>query len=120
MSCVISRGPNVLFASTISRTSTAVAGTIAQNSRRSRLRGETHPRSCKKALLQENLACSPLLRASGGSRTHNPRITNAVLCRLKLRWHTTGQPRQTAGNQVNLRRCEKGVKGWCDTDLRLH
>ncbi len=25
-------------------------------------------------------------RASGGSRTHNPRITNAVLCRLKLRW----------------------------------
>src|SRR5438552_2259783 len=27
-------------------------------------------------------------RASGGSRTHNPRITNAVLCRLKLRWHS--------------------------------
>ena len=25
-------------------------------------------------------------RASGGSRTHNPRITNAVLCQLKLRW----------------------------------
>ena len=25
-------------------------------------------------------------RASGGSRTRNPRITNAVLCRLKLRW----------------------------------
>ena len=26
------------------------------------------------------------LRASGGNRTHNPRITNAVLCQLKLRW----------------------------------
>ena len=26
------------------------------------------------------------VRASGGSRTHNPRITNAVLCQLKLRW----------------------------------
>jgi hypothetical protein len=25
-------------------------------------------------------------RASGGSRTRNPRITNAVLCQLKLRW----------------------------------
>lgn len=25
-------------------------------------------------------------RASEGSRTLNPRITNAVLCRLKLRW----------------------------------
>ncbi len=25
-------------------------------------------------------------KASGGSRTHNPRITNAVLCQLKLRW----------------------------------
>ncbi len=24
--------------------------------------------------------------ASGGSRTRNPRITNAVLCQLKLRW----------------------------------
>ncbi len=31
---------------------------------------------------------SPNARASGGSRTRNPRITNAVLCRLKLRWHT--------------------------------
>ena len=26
------------------------------------------------------------VRASGGSRTRNPRITNAVLCQLKLRW----------------------------------
>ena len=26
------------------------------------------------------------MRASGGNRTHNPRITNAVLCQLKLRW----------------------------------
>ncbi len=26
------------------------------------------------------------LRASGESRTRNPRITNAVLCQLKLRW----------------------------------
>lgn len=26
--------------------------------------------------------------ASGGSRTRNPRITNAVLCQLKLRWQT--------------------------------
>jgi hypothetical protein len=26
-------------------------------------------------------------KASGGSRTRNPRITNAVLCQLKLRWH---------------------------------
>ncbi len=26
------------------------------------------------------------VRASGGNRTHNPRITNAVLCQLKLRW----------------------------------
>src|SRR5258708_7342078 len=25
-------------------------------------------------------------KASGGSRTRNPRITNAVLCQLKLRW----------------------------------
>jgi hypothetical protein len=25
-------------------------------------------------------------KASDGSRTHNPRITNAVLCQLKLRW----------------------------------
>src|SRR5262249_39362139 len=30
--------------------------------------------------------------ASGGSRTHNPRITNAVLCRLKLRWHLAMKP----------------------------
>ena len=28
-------------------------------------------------------------RASGGSRTRNPRITNAVLCQLKLRWRMT-------------------------------
>ena len=27
-----------------------------------------------------------ITRASGGSRTRNPRITNAVLCQLKLRW----------------------------------
>jgi hypothetical protein len=26
------------------------------------------------------------VRASGRSRTDNPRITNAVLCQLKLRW----------------------------------
>jgi hypothetical protein len=26
--------------------------------------------------------------ASGGNRTHNPRITNAVLCQLKLRWRS--------------------------------
>ena len=30
-------------------------------------------------------------RASGGSRTHNPRITNAVLCQLKLRWRRVRQ-----------------------------
>ena len=30
-------------------------------------------------------------RASGGSRTRNPRITNAVLCQLKLRWHGRGE-----------------------------
>jgi hypothetical protein len=29
---------------------------------------------------------SDSVRASGGSRTRNPRITNAVLYRLKLRW----------------------------------
>ena len=28
-------------------------------------------------------------RASEGSRTLNPRITNAVLCRLKLRWQAS-------------------------------
>ena len=27
-------------------------------------------------------------KASGGNRTHNPRITNAVLCQLKLRWRS--------------------------------
>ena len=27
-------------------------------------------------------------RASAGSRTRNPRITNAVLYQLKLRWHS--------------------------------
>ncbi len=35
-------------------------------------------------------ATTPAARtASGGSRTRNPRITNAVLCQLKLRWHAT-------------------------------
>ena len=29
-------------------------------------------------------------KASGGSRTRNPRITNAVLCQLKLRWPVVG------------------------------
>jgi hypothetical protein len=28
------------------------------------------------------------IKASDGSRTHNPRITNAVLCQLKLRWRS--------------------------------
>ena len=39
--------------------------------------------------MSQALTCQS--RASGGSRTHNPRITNAVLCRLKLRW-----PREAA------------------------
>ena len=30
-------------------------------------------------------------KASGGNRTRNPRITNAVLCRLKLRWRTINE-----------------------------
>jgi ribosomal protein L4 len=34
------------------------------------------------------------IRASDGSRTHNPRITNAVLCQLKLRWQTRKTPRR--------------------------
>jgi hypothetical protein len=33
-------------------------------------------------------------RASGGSRTRNPRITNAVLCQLKLRWRFHGRRRE--------------------------
>ena len=36
-------------------------------------------------------------RASGGSRTRNPRITNAVLCQLKLRW--LGCPFSRPGNE---------------------
>ncbi len=34
-------------------------------------------------------------RASGRSRTDNPRITNAVLCQLKLRWRGESRKRQT-------------------------
>src|SRR5205085_3410962 len=68
----------------------------------------------------------PQERASGGSRTHNPRITNAVLCRLKLRWHSfrlgaaliryvPGRP--SARNQVSLRPARKSVKSRSSLDL---
>jgi hypothetical protein len=40
--------------------------------------------------------------ASGGNRTHNPRITNAVLCQLKLRWRsdTRGESAATGLRRV--------------------
>ena len=34
-------------------------------------------------------------KASGGNRTHNPRITNAVLCQLKLRWRETSDEQKS-------------------------
>ena len=40
-------------------------------------------------------------RASGGSRTRNPRITNAVLCQLKLRWHDPRTPRGRPEERVS-------------------
>ena len=40
--------------------------------------------------------CGQLVRASEGSRTLNPRITNAVLCRLKLRWQVSRTQRFAA------------------------
>ena len=43
-----------------------------------------------------------LSRASGGNRTHNPRITNAVLCQLKLRWR---------GHPAGKRRTAESFKG---------
>src|SRR2546421_11353196 len=66
-------------------------------------------------------------RASGGSRTHNPRITNAVLCRLKLRWHSFRPGaalirylrwRPSARNQVSLWLAAKSVKSRSSLDLR--
>jgi len=58
-------------------------------------------------------------RASGGNRTHNPRITNAVLCQLKLRWrgHPAGK-RRTAetlkvAQMVTRRQVVRFFKGFC-------
>src|SRR5687767_5178341 len=41
-------------------------------------------------------------RASEGSRTLNPRITNAVLCRLKLRWRGTAATAGPFAGHVKL------------------
>ena len=64
--CTISFGPNALGERTICLTTDSVPIDIPRNSSR--------PRNVS------------ITRASGRSRTDNPRITNAVLCRLKLRW----------------------------------
>ena len=42
-------------------------------------------------------------KAGSGSRTHNPRITNAVLCQLKLRWPDgDGKTLSECGNPATL------------------
>ena len=62
-----------------------------------------------------------LSRASGGNRTHNPRITNAVLCQLKLRWrgHPAGKRRTAESFKLAQRLTERQVapfyKGFLDT-----
>jgi hypothetical protein len=45
----------------------------------------------------------PKSKASEGSRTLNPRITNAVLCRLKLRWQALQYFRHNSLSENNLR-----------------
>lgn len=43
----------------------------------------------------------PRRRASGRSRTDNPRITNAVLCQLKLRWRAlAGMEMRTTATEI--------------------
>ena len=49
------------------------------------------------------------MRASGGSRTRNPRITNAVLCRLKLRWHAVQLQWESRRNTVCARLSVKNL-----------
>ena len=65
--------------------------------------------------------CCGISGASGGNRTHNPRITNAVLCQLKLRWHgeqrrrysglTTGLP--AFGIPHSSARCPRTSRDCC-------
>ena len=53
-------------------------------------------------------------RASGGSRTRNPRITNAVLCQLKLRWHGRGE-----GSPAEATR-KSSAPGVASSSQRIH
>ena len=49
--------------------------------------------------------------AGDGNRTHNPRITNAVLCQLKLRWrgHPAGKRRTAESLKLAQRVSERQV-----------
>ena len=53
-------------------------------------------------------------RASGGSRTRNPRITNAVLCQLKLRWHGRGEGSPAAATR------KSSAPGVASSSQRIH
>ena len=72
----ISLGPNVLLDNTISFRSISNPCAMYRYS---------HPAGVVQASRRAHHA--KMKKASEGSRTLNPRITNAVLCQLKLRWH---------------------------------
>ena len=61
------------------------------------------------------------MKASGGSRTRNPRITNAVLCQLKLRWRfkPLSLPPPDGSAKGSCRRVRR-VLGCCTGALRAH
>ena len=54
--------------------------------------------------------------ASRGSRTHNPRITNAVLCQLKLGWRMDFG-RSNPGETTTLKNALQSVKSRSGQDL---